>query len=67
MTSVEKLHGRKKLVFNVEVESSIVVFEPERSKSEALTENSQSFKELHLLLKESSLMLLSFYGFLYSF
>ena len=67
MTLVEKLHGRKKLVFNVEVESSIVFFEPERSESEALTENSQSFKELHLLLKESSLMLSSFCGFLYSF
>ena len=37
MTPVEKLHGEKKLVFNVEVESSIAVSKPESSKSEALT------------------------------
>ena len=54
MTLVEKLHGEKKLVSNVEVESSIVVSETESSELEALTENSQSFNELHLLLKEQS-------------
>ena len=55
LSQAEKLLGENKLIPNAEVESSVPVSEPESSESEALIEeNSQSFKELYLSLKEKS-------------
>ena len=51
---VEELNGEEKLIFNAKVESSGAISEPNCSESEALTENSQSFEESYLSLKENS-------------
>ena len=51
---VEELNSEEKLLFNAKVESSGAISKPNCLVSEALTENSQSFEELYLSLKENS-------------